>query len=1652
MVVGIDHNALRAQAVETGDDEAVTVNTRDLIDKVLAKYSREWSTLRELIQNAADAAATRVLIKIETRPSVTTPSPQTDDPSTHLKHVLAHHTVDKWIIENNGHAFRLEDWARLKEIAKGNPDESKIGAFGVGFYSVFEIAENPFVSSGPEALEFFWKGDSLFTKRLRYGQPQSTDTVFILPARDRGLSVPQGKTLYSLCRFLTGSITFVGLESIDLWIDGWQVLHLKKSVADGVTLVIPASIGTSTTDKIMQIKQVKQEAVQIEAEWMKAVEWKNHPEASRGSDSPFENAKQSIFSMFKRKPDAASQRKQPPAQDEEQKNISNVEDLTALSRHKVFFHIDQASIQTAPGRQLSSEFLRSRKKAPPKATTLSLLSQTYDERLNSSMSPPSIASELFQSAIPKSNGHVYIGFSTSQTTGLGAHLSIPSLVPTVEREHLDLNSKFIKTWNMELLRAAGIVARISWTSTSSKMQQQLAKTAGMQREGVPTASELEEALPAVRIAQSDMSFIEELPIIPQSLLDIGLVRILKANEVLTDVQVDDIVAILEKSKKTRSPAQLQQLLAYLTGRARINTINREEIQRILNVTVAIHSDEDSGRVIALSEIKEFVNPDKISPDMPLPPSTIPFMYTKTLSKFDIEALGFEELQPLQWLQWLLKGRQRHGHLASQHDIDANPAFSSSVLKVLSKQWSSLSQESKKTVITLLENRTIIPTKLGMKKPTEAYFSSVKLFEDLPVIENLPNVKEPFLTALGVRKTLEIGVVFDRLMSSSSQQWSHVDLIKYLAAVWADVPRSDRERLKTTPVCPAELSPGQSSEVKFRVAELYEPSDSLHRLGLPILHWPGSYSAGSKEGKLLHSLGLRDHPTYDDLVNIIATAAQAGNSSVREYALRYFVENCQSRGYNQASLTQTKIKFLPIQEAEDKLATPSSCFTNEAAALLGFQLIRSDLRQYASLFGVQTDPPVDQCVKKLVNTAPTTKRKAREIFTYMTTRLGAITKQHVDVLGRAPIVPVANKDASEEKGNRYQNLPPDRCFLGDGGDLAKIFDFVDFGPEANMFLLRCGSKHEPSLSEIAQLLIRQPAKFLQELGMPKYMDILVKISKDWSDFKKDKSLFDSMKQAPFLLAFKEEASNDPINIENDEDNTTKIWQLAKASGIIIIDDVINYHIFKSHLMAAPQQDETLEQFYMELGSSELANLVTQRQKVGDVAPNQSVASKLQSTIQERARLYLHDYPKESIRHDSKWLEQNLAIQVVRSIILRKSLKGTNITHTESKTATLHREGTTGWVIYVTTEHDMWQVSQTLAHLLLRRPKPKDSIVLQMLLRSGLRNLQDMGYNIEKILRQKEKEAKVAQELHQEQLKKEQRARKEQDALLQRMEALQPFDKHVGEDPMPGGFPGSRDGKVAVGDQTHDEAGFFTDIAKSFGFDFGHKARQALNDGRQTKSIEPAYPDPESDSVRPPSIQAPKKPMTPHQSRDQIQKAINLSRPHTSSSLRSSPAVHRVEEMHTTCDAKPGMNIQYAGEISNLRIFLDEDVITSPKTSGEHFMTANRDGLKYFASVLQDCATIYKVSPDTVHVFYDENGDTVAFNKANSLFFNYRFFQLNDLSSMEQGKRSGPICEHNLEGDHNTRYQNILQGIIERHVLRIAEVATTPPTASAVGVAS
>ncbi|KAL8670569.1 MAG: hypothetical protein Q9168_004897, partial [Polycauliona sp. 1 TL-2023] len=1697
MVAGTDHKALRAQAEELGEDRKVTVDQRALIDKQLARYSRAWSTQRELIQNAADAAATRVVIKIETNPSTRVPAPQSDDPSARLNHVLHNHTINQWVVENDGHVFASADWARLQEISSGNPDEDKIGAFGVGFYSVFDITERPYISSGSEALEFYWNENELRTKRFR--SPPTTDTVFQLPVRDSAASVPHGKELLSLCEFLANSMTFVKLQSIELYIDDWRILHLTKAIAPAVPLQIPADFNTRTSDKVMRVSQITQQAVQFEATWMKALESTSSPRNNRDFNAAVENTTKSVFSFFKKKFDTPKEITTKQKEDEKPAANAIMHDLTATSKHKVFYHVNKASVSTNVNREMGTEFLRLRKKSPPKATTLSFLAQSYDEQAASSLNEPAVASRLFRSVIPENKGYIYIGFTLSQKA--------PALVPTVEREQLDLNSKHIKEWNTGLLQAAGIVSRISWLSATADLQERLSKYPGMTERKVLAPHELQDVLPAVkcasfdwssttpnsdvrdlieyafwhcgtdfslissrgfvplenvRVSSDDLSFVEDLPILPQPLLQLPLIKKLRAGEDLKDVQIDDIVIMLEKSKKTRTSGQLQQLLTYLATRARAKTINQREIRAVLNATVASDDEVAPPQIIALSEVKEFINPEKISPDMPVPASTIPFKYTKKLGKFDTDALGLRELDPLKWLQWLVDSR---GQLASEQDYETNPTFAANVLKALSKNWNVMSPDSKIQMTVLLDDQRIIPTKLGMKKPSETYFSSVKLFADLPVIVSLSNVKEVFLSALGVRKTLDIGLVFDRLMSGSSQQWSHEELIRYLASVWNDVPTRDRERLNSTPICPAEPSGGKPLGQLYRISELYEPNDSLRRLGLPILRWSSKYNAQGKEAELLGRLGLRHAPPYTDLINLIATAGQSANWDLREFALKYLIENSQSKGYNTAPIAHVNVPFLPVQGSEAKLVVPADCFTNERAAVLGFDLLREDLHKCAVLLGVPTDPPIERCIQRLTKKPPKNRRQAREMFGYMTARIGILTNQHIEVLGNSNIVPMTTPKDTSDSAVRY--VPPRLCFLGDGGDLAGMLDFVEFGKEAEMFLLRCGSKHVPSVSDLAFVMTQQPAKMLSRLDIDKYMDVLVRLASQWAVLKQDKPLVQKMRQASFLLATKIEASNKSSDEDIDDTGGLKKWHLAKASDIVIVDEIGNYNLFKNSVLAAPQNDEMLENMYEQLGSPGLTSLVEERQQISglgpDNRPEQKTAVHLQSVIRERARLFLYDYSKESLHptRDTKWLENSLSVQTVRSIVIKTSMRGTDIKHIQQKSAALRQGSNQDWTICVTENYNMAHVSRALARLLLVRAKPRDWMVLTEFLRSELSGLQEAGINVERILRQREKEAKVAQERHQQQLEQEQRAREEREALQRERNAQKGQDPSMEveeqeeQDLMPGNFPRSNDAREHETEDTQKPPSLFGGLTamlgmKMLGLDNARKPQPPQYDGEHmprdgnapqpTEHQPPPYSDLGPNEQAPPA--KPPGPMTPLDMQEVTQRAVQTTRTHTSSALKSTPSVHKVEEIHTTCDPKPGMNIIQAGTASNLRVFLDAEIFETTNTTASSFMTTHRPGLAHFASIIQDCATIYNLPIASLSIFCDSSSATMAFNKSNSLFFNYRFFQTDHLHMVETTGDKGRDAAvrhwatttahelaHNIEGDHNVRFQNVFQALIE-----------------------
>lgn len=1745
----MDFTKLRAAALNNGDDEeAVTVNTRALIDKVLARYSGEWTTLRELIQNAADAQATTVTIKFETLPSIQVPTPNTTNQSEVLKHVLLNHTLKRLLVTNNGQAFGVNDWSRLKRIAEGNPDETKIGAFGVGFYSVFADCEDPFVSSGDQAMAFYWKGNSLFTKKIQLPPSEANpNTSFVLDYRNNTTPMPN---LLSIAQFLATSLTFVALQSIELYVDDYKIISLKKKSAPSYNVPIARDVETRSKEGLMKVQSLERESVQMDATFMSVVGWKPaKPSTSKPSyDNSYGSSDiPSLRTFFSRFSSNNSQALQKAKALQEEKAMQEVllEDLTALTTTNVFLRVTTAMIKTYVQPSFAAELERATKKPPPKTTKLAILTSSYDEtEASANDSLVSKNFDVFASVLPgkKPGGRVFIGFPTHQTTGAGMHLSAPSVIPTVERESIDLNARYVRTWNLEMLRVAGIMARLAFSNEMSDLADRVKRATQSNGNGnkvtkreigqfMPEAAHIlktftfgdstpssqvaqiiEEAfwtaykqasievystrsvLPTtkVRLATEDLSgFVEGIPVVPDALVKSEFVQKLKDFELITEITICDVKQELEAKALTNE--QLIQFLKWAGRKAVLGEIDAQTVLSLFDVAVAtLGDDSNQGGIIALGSITNYLNVARIPPEAPVPPTTIPFEFTRECQPNELQALGWEPLEIVPWLRYLIETKDRNG---LEQNITTTPQFAAKVLHIISKSWEGMSANSKASVISLLSPLTVIPTKCGMRKPGEAFFESVKLFEDLPTLTNCPGVKEKFLAAIGVRKTVDLETIFSRLLAPNTQAKEgevskssrHMDLIKYLASVKDDIPLEDLKRLRESQICPAEAGPpGQESSQgtarMYKVRELFEPKDDLRNLKLPIIQWPGAhFNSRSNEGRFLAMLGLRSFPAVPELIDLMSST----DSILRDKAMVYFIANHHTNGYASFDVSATIKAILPIEGDKNLRVAPLECFTNEKSSVLGFYILRNDLRIHANKFGVVVNPSITECVNRLIQNPPKSRREALTLFGYFSSRLGELGLHSCIKLGDSAIVPVPDHGETSkgfynemvQNSSKIKYLTPRQCYLGSSSEYSNIFDFVDFGTEANAFLLKCGSKNEPTKLELAALVCQEPARLLGIMQSPeKYLNLLRSLAVDLPMLKKDKPLFRQMKLSKFLLGSKEilAAKERPKStslldeqeseVEELEDAPLKQWHLEQANKIVVVDDYNSYRLFKESLICAPLEDK-LEEFYLALGSANLSEIVQEDLRVGEAVPYQGDSAKLRKHILERSKLFLHESPRENVRRDSRWLEKNLTVSTVSGIQVRRSLRGHNLSNTEKRTAACVQGRHEGLKLLVTNAYDTYQISQAMCKHLLARPQQQSHLTFESFLTLSLMQLRSRGYNVERILRAKAAEARIAEEERKRQLAIEQEQIKEQENQWQQDRNQQTAvasaasqeetrrDSHVA---MPGAFGSDSPSPPQV--KKEKNRGLFANLTRRLGLD--------NSDDESPRS--PTTRTPSSEDAPPPySETAGQKPQTESVTsngaiKQNLLNAIQASRAHDSSDLFSPPSANRVKEQAEYCDSASGQNLTYFADTSNgTRVFTSNDRVNPNGPKLTDFLAGNVSSLNVFATLLHEAADIYNLPRKAIHIFYDDHGNTIAFNSNGSIFCNFRFFEQLHLKKLESKGGEEKVeagaywwvvlaheLAHNLVSAHNSDHsfytEQLIANYFPKMMARATKYTAVPPT--------
>ncbi|KAI0546318.1 hypothetical protein F4679DRAFT_587662 [Xylaria curta] len=1727
----MDYGRLRAAALQDGEDEeAVTVDTRALIDKVLARYSGEWTTLRELIQNAADAQATTVKIKWETLPSTQVPLPPVADRSEILKHIITNHTLRRLVVQNNGQPFTKTDWGRLKRIAEGNPDETKIGAFGVGFYSVFADCEEPFISSGSEAMAFYWKGNALFTRKLQLSEAQrSPDTAFVLDYRNTTTTLPN---LLSVGQFLATSLTFVALQHIEFWIDDYKILSLQKKASPSADVTIPRDMDMTTRERLMTVRNVDRSSAQIDASYMSAIGWKPQAAATKGEAYGLGTSEMPSLRSFFSRLTANSTKATKAAREEKAAQATISEDITALSTSSIFLRVTTGSITTSVNANFASELERATKKAPPKLAKLSILTSSYDETQASGSSRGSgalsAATDVFASVLPsKKGGRIFIGFPTTQTTGGGMHISAPSVIPTVEREAIDLNARWVRTWNMEMLRAAGIMTRLAFAHEMSELQTKLERTAGTSINPKEAAIFIPEALhilktftfgdstpsghvsqtieeafwtaykrpfieiyssrgvlptSQVRLGSQELEkFVEDIAVIQPELETTGFVRKLIDFDLLSQITVEDVRKAL--SEKPLTEAQLPNFIQWVAKKALQGDLDSVNRDRLLDVAVAIvnkKDDHDQGEIIALGSIRNFMAAQKIPPGLPLPPTTIPFEYTKGCSVQELRALLWEPLDLSPWVDFLVESRSSRSR---DQDITKSPEFATRILSVLSKGWDNQSQFSRDKITSLLKTHTIMPTKLGMRKPTESFFPSVKLFDDLPIID-CPQLKEKFLSALGVRKTVDLETIFKRLLSPSEKnnsgeaKWSHVELIKYLASVRKDIPADDLLKLRESRICPAETGPmgkesSQPSSQLYKVSELFEPNHLLRPLQLRILQWPGgSLNRNSPEGRFFTELGLRAYPSAPELVEMMSSS----DSRLRDNAMAYFVTYYKLHNYSAFNMAASSRAFLPLQGDPKKLVPPSGCFTNEAAAVLGFSILKRELHSEAQKFGVSREPPILDCVQRLIKNPPHSHRDAIPVFQYFSSRLNDLSSTAAKSLGNAQIVPVIRRTrasglsspgGTDNKTGPIVHLSPRQCYLGSSTLYGDIFDFVDFGQSANSFLKACGSNDEPTKLEIAQLAASEPARLLSVLGSPdKYFNLLRSLAGDMAILRRDKDLWKRMKAAPFLLAFKEitnPSKGKAVEPEEDEE-AVRTYQLAPPSDVVILDDIISYRLFKDHLKCAPEE-ELLETFYQALGSPTLSAIVQEDLRVGPHSEKQDGAVWLRKHVLERSKLFIHEYARytrDAIKHDAKWLERNLGVEVVRSVSLRRSLRVSGQSHTEKRSAA-SSQTKAGWVLYVASESsrpDMYQVGQAICQLILNRPSQQAYLYFEPFLKLDLLDLRARGYNVDRILRAKAAEARIAEEERRRALDAEQaRIReREQEFMKQNQAATAVAAREQNRTPpprMPGGFHSPEDDDIPPSlpeaSQNRKSRGLFSNLSKRFGFDYddevNEKPKSLTGSERNPEPLPPTVPS--TSGSKPSQNGQDGKVTNPAVVQQNLLNAIKSTRAYDSSLLYSPPSTRTVKEQATYCDDTAAKDLTLLADASNgMRIFLSSN-IASTKT--ETFLSENHAAINSFAAMLKDVGEVYQIPKNVLHIFYDEHGNTIAFNRDGSIFCNLRFYiQLHADQRSGEDRASAAVwwwvvlaheLAHNIIQPHNSDHSYYTESFIQQYFPKMMLKATS-----------
>ena len=185
---------------------------------------------------------------------------------------------------------------------------------------------------------------------------------------------------------------------------------------------------------------------------------------------------------------------------------------------------------------------------------------------------------------------------------------------------------------------------------------------------------------------------------------------------------------------------------------------------------------------------------------------------------------------------------------------------------------------------------------------------------------------------------------------------------------------------------------------------------------------------------------------------------------------------------------------------------------------------------------------------------------------------------------------------------------------------------------------------------------------------------------------------------------------------------------------------------------------------------------------------------------------------------------------------------------------------------------------------------------------------------------------------------------------------------------------------------------------------------------------------------------------------VQSAIRASRPDASSVIQSRAQPTEVREASSNyCDVA-GINtdLRLAGSVSGMKVYV------SPELDAQATLTNNGAALQRLIDhVYRPVGRVFGVDPQSLSVFCDVSGPSIAFNRGGSIFLNLRYYLAWHDADVAHGRLAAPLVSvyftlahelaHNLVAGHNAEHEFYFSSIAEQYFLGLASfIARTDST--------